>query len=183
MPRGGPGTGIQKLRRRSISGSMGSSQPRRTYGKLSGLPTGGSPARFSIDSIADVGTLSPHRHSLWWAQPIRLARLICRRRAIARDSSDVLTIRPRHSGPARKPRRYFQNLLQNPGVGLILFVPGQRETLRVTGRAIIVRDQDISNAMAGHGQIPDLAVIVKAEKAFFHCGKCITRSKLWYSRL
>jgi hypothetical protein len=47
---------------------------------------------------------------------------------------------------------------------LILFVPGQRETLRVTGRAIIVRDQD---AMAGHGQIPDLAVIVKAEKAFF----------------
>ena len=29
----------------------------------------------------------------------------------------------------------------------------------------------------------DLAVIVKAEKAFFHCGKCITRSKLWYSRL
>jgi PPOX class probable FMN-dependent enzyme len=77
----------------------------------------------------------------------------------------------------------FQNLLQNPGVGLILFVPGQRETLRVTGRAIIVRDQNIRNAMADHGQIPDLAMIVKVEKAFFHCGKCITRSKLWYSRL
>jgi predicted pyridoxine 5'-phosphate oxidase superfamily flavin-nucleotide-binding protein len=35
----------------------------------------------------------------------------------------------------------FHNVLQNPGVGLIFFVPGQRETLRVTGRAIIVRDQ------------------------------------------
>src|SRR6202048_5604120 len=77
----------------------------------------------------------------------------------------------------------FQNLRQNPGIGLILFVPGQRETLRVTGRAIVVRDRNISNAMAGRGQIPDLAMIVKVEKAFFHCGKCITRSKLWYSRL
>ena len=45
----------------------------------------------------------------------------------------------------------FQNLLQNPGVGLILFVPGQRETLRVTGRAIVVRDQNIRGAMADHG--------------------------------
>ena len=34
----------------------------------------------------------------------------------------------------------FHNVLQNPGIGLIFFVPGQRETLRVTGRAIIVRD-------------------------------------------
>jgi Predicted flavin-nucleotide-binding protein structurally related to pyridoxine 5''-phosphate oxidase len=35
----------------------------------------------------------------------------------------------------------FHNVLQKPGVGLIFFVPGQRETLRVTGRALIVRDQ------------------------------------------
>jgi hypothetical protein len=27
--------------------------------------------------------------------------------------------------------------------------------------------------------MPDLAMIVIVEKAFFHCGKCITRSKLW----
>ena len=88
--------------------------------------------------------------------------------------------------PGRRGNRRvdtLQNLLQNPGVGLILFVPGQRETLRVTGRAIIVRDQNIRNAMADHGQIPDLAMTVKVEKAFFHCGRCIARSKLWYSRL
>jgi hypothetical protein len=33
--------------------------------------------------------------------------------------------------------------------------------------------------MVDHGQVPDLAMIVGVEKAFFHCGKCITRSKLW----
>jgi PPOX class probable FMN-dependent enzyme len=73
----------------------------------------------------------------------------------------------------------FHNLLENPGVGLIVFVPGQRETLRIAGRAMIVADQNIRSATASEGRIPDLATIVKVEKAFFHCGKCITRSKLW----
>ena len=73
----------------------------------------------------------------------------------------------------------FHNVLQNPGIGLIFFVPGQRETLRVTGRAVIVRDQNVRSAMMDRGQLPDLAMIVAVEKAFFHCGKCITRSNLW----
>ena len=73
----------------------------------------------------------------------------------------------------------FHNVLQKPGVGLIFIVPGQRETLRVTGRALIVRDQNIRNMMMDKGRIPELAMIVAVERAFFHCGKCITRSNLW----
>lgn len=73
----------------------------------------------------------------------------------------------------------FHNVLQNPGVGLIFFVPGQRETLRVAGRAAIVRDQNIRSAMMEGGRMPDLVMIVVVERAFFHCGKCITRSNLW----
>ncbi|WP_426443380.1 MSMEG_1061 family FMN-dependent PPOX-type flavoprotein [Bradyrhizobium genosp. P] len=73
----------------------------------------------------------------------------------------------------------FHNVLGNSRVGLIFFVPGQRETLRVTGQAIIVRDQNIRNMMVDDGRVPDLAMIVAVEKAFFHCGKCIMRSGLW----
>ena len=73
----------------------------------------------------------------------------------------------------------FHNVLQNPGVGLVFFVPGQRETLRVAGRAVIVRDQDIRSALADNGRTPELAMIVMVERVFFHCGKCITRSHLW----
>jgi hypothetical protein len=73
----------------------------------------------------------------------------------------------------------FTNVLGNPGVGLIFFVPGRRETLRVTGRAIIVRDQNIRSAMVDDGRVPDLAMIIDVEKTFFHCGKCIVRSDLW----
>jgi hypothetical protein len=73
----------------------------------------------------------------------------------------------------------FQNVLRNPGVGLVFLVPGRRETLRVTGRALIVRDQDIRGAMVDDGRVPDLAMVVGVEKAFFHCGKCVARSALW----
>lgn len=73
----------------------------------------------------------------------------------------------------------FHNVLHNPGVGLIFFVPGKRETLRVTGRALLVRDHAIRSTMMDNGRMPDLAMIVIVEKAFFHCGKCITRSNLW----
>jgi uncharacterized protein len=73
----------------------------------------------------------------------------------------------------------FHNLLENPGVGLIFFVPGKRETLRVGGRAMIVRDLHVRTVLAGDDRVPELAMIVTVERAFFHCGKCITRSKLW----
>ena len=73
----------------------------------------------------------------------------------------------------------FHNVLHNSGVGLIFFVPGLRETLRVAGRALLVRDQAIRGAMTEGGRMPELAMIVNVERAFFHCGKCITRSKLW----
>jgi predicted pyridoxine 5'-phosphate oxidase superfamily flavin-nucleotide-binding protein len=35
----------------------------------------------------------------------------------------------------------LRNILENPNVGLIFFVPGEGETLRVGGKAIIVRDR------------------------------------------
>jgi hypothetical protein len=33
--------------------------------------------------------------------------------------------------------------------------------------------------VADNGRVPDLAMIVIVERAFFHCGTCIARSNLW----
>src|SRR5260370_34674147 len=82
-------------------------------------------------------------------------------------------------GPGNRRVDTFHNVLQNPGVGRIFFGPGHRETLRVAGRALIVRDQDIRSTMMDNGRMPELAMIVIVERAFFHCGKCITRPNLW----
>jgi PPOX class probable FMN-dependent enzyme len=76
----------------------------------------------------------------------------------------------------------FHNLLTNANVGLIFFVPGHRETLRVGGKASVVRDLALRQSVAIDGKIPNVATIVSVERAHFHCGSCIARSKLWEGR-
>ena len=73
----------------------------------------------------------------------------------------------------------FTNVLQNPHVALLFLAPGHRETLRVTGTAQIVRDEDLRRSMELNGKVPDLALVVSVEEAFFHCAKCVIRSGLW----
>jgi len=57
----------------------------------------------------------------------------------------------------------FKNLLRCDSVGLFFLVPGKRETLRVSGRAIIVRDRALRETMKVSGKLPDFA-LVKAGK-------------------
>lgn len=73
----------------------------------------------------------------------------------------------------------FTNVLAHPHVGLIFLIPGVKNTLRVSGRATIVRDLAIREPMAIKGKVPDLALVVEVDEAFAHCAKCIIRSKLW----
>jgi PPOX class probable FMN-dependent enzyme len=73
----------------------------------------------------------------------------------------------------------MENILQNPKIGLIFLVPGKSETLRVSGTASIVRDKALQDSMAIKNRSPELVIVVNVEEAFFHCSKCVIRSKLW----
>jgi len=73
----------------------------------------------------------------------------------------------------------FQNILENPQIGLIFLIPGKAETLRIGGEARIVRDAALRESMAVNGRVPNLALVVYVEQLFMHCAKCVRRSKLW----
>lgn len=73
----------------------------------------------------------------------------------------------------------MENILQNPKVGLIFMIPGKTETLRVSGTAKIVRDEELRNSMMVQGKAPGFVLVVYVQEAFFHCSKCMIRSKLW----
>lgn len=81
--------------------------------------------------------------------------------------------------PGNRRADTFRNVLQNPRVGLLFLIPGRQETLRVNGRAAIVRDLPLRERMAVNGKVPELALVVSVEEAFVHCAKCILRSRLW----
>lgn len=73
----------------------------------------------------------------------------------------------------------FRNLFESPRIGLIFLVPGKRETLRISGKAEVVRDAELLETMVANDKTPALAIAVHVEEAFFHCAKCIIRSRLW----
>jgi uncharacterized protein len=73
----------------------------------------------------------------------------------------------------------FTNIISNPHVGLIYLLPGRGDTLRINGRARIVRDAPFFDDMVVKGSRPQLALLVEIEEIFHHCSKAFLRSKVW----
>nr|WP_283775742.1 pyridoxamine 5'-phosphate oxidase family protein [Micromonospora sp. NBRC 107566] len=83
--------------------------------------------------------------------------------------------------PGNRRADGYLNILGNPHIGLIFFVPGREETVRVNGRARLVSDAPFFDRMIVKGHRPRLAVVVDVEQVFFHCAKAFKRSSLWKS--
>jgi PPOX class probable FMN-dependent enzyme len=73
----------------------------------------------------------------------------------------------------------YHNIVDNPHVGLIYLLPGRGDTLRINGRARLVRDADFFDRMVVKGHRPVLAVVVEIDEIFSHCSKAFLRSRLW----
>lgn len=73
----------------------------------------------------------------------------------------------------------FGNIVASPGVGLIFFVPGIGETLRVNGSASVVTDPALLERAAAVGRVPTTGLVVAVQEVFFHCAKALIRSRLW----
>lgn len=78
-------------------------------------------------------------------------------------------------------RRYdsLRNLLANPRIGLIFIIPGLEETLRINGKAYIIRDRDLLERMTAQGKVPAAGIGVEVEECYMHCAKAFKRSGLW----
>jgi PPOX class probable FMN-dependent enzyme len=73
----------------------------------------------------------------------------------------------------------MRNILSNPQIGMVFIIPGLEETLRVNGRAYILRDQELLQKMEVKGRVPQLGIGVVVEECFIHCAKAFLRSQLW----
>lgn len=75
----------------------------------------------------------------------------------------------------------FRNIVENPHVGLLFVVPGVEETLRLNGRATLVRDTGLLERLRAQNKTPTIAIGVEVEEVFLHCAKAFRRSHLWQS--
>ena len=81
--------------------------------------------------------------------------------------------------PGNQRADSLQNIIANPHIGLLMIIPGVEWTLRVNGRATLVRDADVLQRCAVEGKLPILGIAVEVEELFLHCPKCFLRSQLW----
>ena len=81
--------------------------------------------------------------------------------------------------PGNRRADGYGNILANPHVGIISIIPGRNETLRINGRARLLRDAPFFDDMTVRGRRPVLALLVEIDQIFFHCPKSFMRSQLW----
>lgn len=81
--------------------------------------------------------------------------------------------------PGNKKLLTLSNIVENPHVSLIFFIPGRTDTLRVNGKARLTTDPTALAQFAVQGKMPQSALVVTVELAWFHCGKAFIRSQLW----
>ncbi|HJE59457.1 MAG TPA: pyridoxamine 5'-phosphate oxidase family protein [Nocardiopsis listeri] len=73
----------------------------------------------------------------------------------------------------------FENLATDPRIGLVFLVPGHHESLRVNGTAYLSEDPDVLARLEAEGKTPKVAIIVRVQEAYLHCGRAILRARLW----
>jgi PPOX class probable FMN-dependent enzyme len=81
--------------------------------------------------------------------------------------------------PGNRIADSLRNMLANPHIGVLFFVPGVTDTFRVNGRATITVDDALLSPCAVEGRSPRLGVLVDIDEAYTQCSKALLRSRLW----
>lgn len=80
----------------------------------------------------------------------------------------------------------YLNVDQNPGIGLIFFIPGVNGTVRVNGRAMIVSKEELERRkieLSLHNpdekSIALQGLMIEVEEAYTHCPRALKFADLW----
>lgn len=81
--------------------------------------------------------------------------------------------------PGNRLADTLTNIIDQPGIGLLMMIPGMNETLRVNGNAYITDHGPYLDQLCHKGKAPKLAIAVDIVQVYFHCAKAFIRSELW----
>jgi PPOX class probable FMN-dependent enzyme len=84
---------------------------------------------------------------------------------------------PDHPGNNRLDS--LSNIVSQPGVGLVFFIPGVEEVLRVNGTARVTRDDGLRQRLAVDGKPARSVVLIDVVEVYLHCAKALRRARLW----
>lgn len=71
------------------------------------------------------------------------------------------------------------NIVHQPAVGLLFFLPGVEEMLRINGLASVTVEDALMARFVHEGKRPRSVVKIEVREVYMHCSKAIKRSELW----
>lgn len=75
----------------------------------------------------------------------------------------------------------LRNIVRDPRVSLMLFIPGSSNVVRVNGRARLTADQGLRESFAKAGKLPRTVILIAIAEIYSQCARAIVRSRLWAS--
>ena len=90
---------------------------------------------------------------------------------------DKTIIIPDRSGNNRLDT--LENIIFDPSVGTLFFIPGINTVLRINGNAFIEDSLEIRAQFEINNNIPKTCIIINIEEIFMHCAKALMRSSFW----
>ena len=73
----------------------------------------------------------------------------------------------------------LKNIIADPRVALLFFVPGINEALRINGNAHITTNPEILDLFTVQDKLPVSAIVVDIETVYFQCARAMKRAQLW----
>ncbi len=80
----------------------------------------------------------------------------------------------------------YQNMDENPHVGIVFFIPGLNDVVRVNGRVMMVSREELDRHSVEHTmQNPDgdrgvqQGIVVEIEESYGHCPRALSYSDFW----
>ena len=81
--------------------------------------------------------------------------------------------------PGNRLADSLRNILRNPHVGLLFFVPGCRRHAPGQRSRHDRHRCRAARALAVEGKVPTLGLLIEIDEVFTHCSKAFLRSQLW----
>jgi uncharacterized protein len=71
------------------------------------------------------------------------------------------------------------NIAERPGVGLLFFIPGFEDVLRINGLAHLTTDPALMARFGVDEKPPRSGMVIEVKEAYLHCPKAVRRAGLW----
>lgn len=73
----------------------------------------------------------------------------------------------------------MRNLTQDHRLGMLFLFPGLDIFMRINGRGRVTDEPTLCAGLAEGTKIPKMAIVVAVDEVLFHCGKAVSRARLW----